>query len=81
MKRLIRNKATGKFLARDGQWTPDHRAALVFPDIKALCAVLQTLDVEGLESVLQAGEEPSKRYDVVVPLPFRDPESGKPWCR
>ena len=79
MNRLLRDKRTGRFLAQDGTWTADHHAALVFPDIKALCAALQHLDVQGLESVLVSGEALSERYDAVMPLPFIDPMTGKPW--
>ena len=76
MKRVIRNKKSGKFLAGDGQWTTDVRAARVFPRLRVLCAALQGLDVNGLESILMMGEEPSGRYDIVVPLPFVDLVGG-----
>lgn len=70
MKRVIRNKKSGKFLTGDGQWTTDVRAARVFPSLRVMCEALQGLDVNGLESILMMGEEASERYDIVVPLPF-----------
>ena len=70
MKRVIRNKKTRQFLAKDGRWTSDHTAAMVFANVKAVEAIYEAQSLKNVEEVLMVGDEPSARYDVIVPLPF-----------
>jgi hypothetical protein len=79
MKRFIRHRKTRKFLTSDGLWVSGHQAARVFADIKAVCAAMQQHQLENVESVLMLGDDLSKGQDIIVPLPFLDPKTGRPW--
>jgi len=74
MKRLIRNKRTGKFFTRAGEWTEDVSAALDFISVRAVVEVESKLGLKDVELYMLQGEKPSG-YDIVVPLGI--PETGQ----
>ena len=74
MKRLIRNKRTGKFFTRAGEWTGDVSAALNFISVRAAVEVESKLGLKDVELYMLQGEKPSG-YDIVVP--FGIPETGQ----
>jgi hypothetical protein len=67
MKRLIRNKRTGKFFTRAGEWTEDVSVALNFISVRAAVEVESKLGLKDVELYLLQGEKPGG-YDIVVPL-------------
>ena len=74
MKRLIRNKRTGRFFTRAGEWTEDVSVALNFISVRAVVEVESQLGLKDVELYMLQGEEPSS-YDIVVPLGI--PETGQ----
>lgn len=67
VKRLIRNKATHRFLCPDGGWTEDWTAARKFDDVGSLIRTALQMRESRLEEVLVFGEAPSA-LDTVLPL-------------
>jgi len=67
MKRLIRNKATGKFLKPTGTWSKDASMAMNFSDISAAIAISQRFDLWNVELLMMMEDKPSD-YDVTLPL-------------
>jgi hypothetical protein len=67
MKRLIRNKSTGKFLKPTGTWSKNISMAMNFPDISAAIEIKQRFDLLNVELVMLMGESLSD-YDVTLPL-------------
>jgi hypothetical protein len=43
---------------------------MIFANVKAVEAICQAQSLQDVEEVLMVGDEPSARYDVIVPLPF-----------
>ena len=68
MKRVIRSRSTGEFLADNNTWTKELMRALMFPDLASAMAFRAGLGLRNVELVLVVGEEPNSIYDVVLPL-------------
>ena len=68
MKRVIRSRSTGEFLADNSAWTKELMRALMFPDLASAMAFRDGLGLRNVELVLVVGEEPKSIYDVVLPL-------------
>ena len=68
MKRVIRSRSTGEFVADNSAWTKELRGALMFPDLASAMAFRDGLGLRNVELVLVVGEEPNSIYDVVLPL-------------
>ena len=79
MKRFIRHRKTREFLMRDGQWTLDWRAAMVFLDVKSTYEEFKLRNLKEVESVVIIDDDPTEVYDIAVPLPYLDPTTGQPW--
>jgi hypothetical protein len=67
VKRLIRNRATHRFLRPDGGWSEDWTAARRFEDVSSLIRTALQMRESRLEEVLVFGEAPSQ-LDTVLPL-------------
>ena len=67
VKRLIRNKSTGKFFTTAGDWTDDVSLALHFMSVRAAVEIEGKLGLKDVELYMLQGETPSG-YDIVVPL-------------
>ena len=78
MKRFIRNKKTLQYLKSDGLWTNDIKSAMVFADAMCVNLICMQRKLEDVEAVLVIGEQPSP-HDIIVPLPYLDPSTGRPW--
>ena len=66
--KLVRHKNTRAYLGNDGAWTHDAGSARQFTDIQNVLQLQRELDLKEIEMVLQMGEEPSKEYDISLPL-------------
>ncbi len=67
MMKLVQNKATKAFLAKDGAWTTDCRLAQVFPTMEAAMAAVGYHQLTGVELYYRFGEDVSK-FDFTITL-------------
>jgi len=67
MTKLIRNKATGKFLKPNGAWSKNVSWAMHFADVAHAMEIQQRFDLSNVELVLLLGDKPSG-HDVTVYL-------------
>lgn len=68
LKRLIRHRRTGEFLAQNATWTREPELALGFPDLSSAMALREQLVLKDVELVLMVGETPNHEYDIILPL-------------
>ncbi len=68
MKRFVRNLVTRDYLGHGGQWTKEACQAQHFDSIHQVFELQRRLRLTKIELVLQMGEEPSKEYDIALPL-------------
>ena len=64
---MLRNKTTGEFYQKD-KWVLDPALAHNFPTTQSAIALVVEQQLEEVELVLQFGPEPSRVYDVCLPL-------------
>ena len=67
MKRVIRSKASGKYLQDDGAWSEDPEHAVCFEDLLSALKAVKKHELTNVELVLMMREEPSS-YDVAMEL-------------
>jgi hypothetical protein len=67
MKKLIRNKATGAFLAEGGDWTTDCRRAQIFPTTEEVRGAVLKHALKDVELYYLFGAEPTA-YDFTISL-------------
>jgi len=81
VRRILRNRRTGQYYGK-GVWTDNWSLAENFPNTQtALCVVIDQR-LHDVELILQFGKEPSKVYDVCMPLfPESEPSEPKPPSR
>ncbi len=68
LKRLIRHRRTGEFLAQNASWTREPELALGFPDLSSAMALREKLVLKDVDLVLMVGEKPNRDYDIILPL-------------
>jgi hypothetical protein len=66
MKRFLKHKGSGRFLA-DAGWTEDRRLAIDFPNCLKAIEAVQAHQLSDMELVLQVEEMPSG-LDLALPL-------------
>jgi len=64
---MLRNKVTGEYY-RQGEWTNDPGSAENFSSTQAAIALVVDNKLSDVELILQFGPEPSRAYDVCLPL-------------
>lgn len=67
MKRVIRNKADGKYFQGDGAWSDQLSQAVCFEDFLSAVKAAKEHKLASVELVLMMGEEPSA-YDIAMEL-------------
>ena len=67
LKRLIRHRRTGEFLAQNATWTREPELALGFPDLSSAMALREKLVLKDVDLVLMVGEKPNRDYDIILP--------------
>jgi hypothetical protein len=68
MKKLIRNKATKHFLAEDGSWTKDPKAAREFQNRDTVVRIVHEQNLANVELYYLFEDKPSQ-YDFTLSLP------------
>ena len=68
LKRLIRHRRTGEFLAQNATWTREPELALGFPDLSSAMVLREKLVLKDVDLVLMVGEKPNRDYDIILPL-------------
>jgi hypothetical protein len=67
VRRILRNRTTGRFYL-NGEWTEDPELAENFSSTQEAIGIVVEKQLQDVELILAFGWEPSRIYDVCLPL-------------